>query len=343
NGRWLYMTEWAYGGHSSMGTRGWYAPESPYTWYRVSSVGNPNVRWATVTKANIGLDFGFFDGLISGSVDFFRDKREDILISGGNRAVPSYFGQQAPAVNLGKVKNRGYELTLNLDYIFGNGVHLWAEINVTHAKNEVIFRDDPELLPEYQKQQGKAVGQAYSHISNGFYTTWDELYATTKFNTNDNAKLPGGEYIVDYNADGIIDAEDSVPYGFSGIPQNTYSTTVGFDWMGFSGYVQFYGANNVTRWINFSSLGGRNLAYDIEGGYWSMDNRDAHTQMPRWSSQISGYSDGDRYMYDGSYLRLKNAQIAYTFGANSVLARGLGVSSLEIYINGNNLLLWTDM
>jgi TonB-linked SusC/RagA family outer membrane protein len=343
NGRWLYRTEWSYGGATPMEVRGWYPPESPYTWYSIESLGNPNVHWATVTKANIGLDFGFFDGLVTGTIDFFRDRREDIIISGGERAIPSYFGQDAPAVNLGKVKNKGYEFTLNLDHRFGNGLRLWTEMNVTHAQNEVIERDDPRLLPGYQKQAGKAVGQARTHVSDGFYDSWDELYGTTPFNANDASKLPGGKYIVDYNADGVIDSEDSVPYGYSGTPQNTYNTTVGFNWNGFSGYVQFYGVNNVSRWVNFSSLGGQNLAYSVEGGYWSMDNPDAVTQMPRWNSITHGASDGHRYMYDGSYLRLKNAQFGYTFDANSAVARGLGIRSIRLYVNGNNLLLWTDM
>src|SRR5699024_1113044 len=147
NGRWLYRTQWAYGGATPMEITGWYPPDSPYTWYSIESLGNPNIHWATVTKANIGLDFGFFDGLVSGSVDIFRDRRENIIISGGERAIPSFFGQDAPAANLGEVKNQGYELTLNLEHRFGNGLRLWTEMNVTHAENEVIKRDDPELLP----------------------------------------------------------------------------------------------------------------------------------------------------------------------------------------------------
>lgn len=342
--RWLYRTEWAYGGNSTMGTTGESAAQSPYTWYRVDNLGNPNVHWATVTKANVGLDFAFLDGFVSGTIDFFRDRREDIIISSNDRAIPSYFGQTAPAANLGEVKNQGFEFTLDLDHRFSNGLRLWSEMNITHAENEVIYRDDPALLPEYQKEAGYAVGQARTHVNGEFYDNWDELYATTPFNTGDAAKLPGGKYIIDYNSDGIIDTDDSVPYGYSGTPQNTYNTTVGFDWGGFSGYVQFYGVNNVTRWVDLSSLGGRDLAYAVDGGFWSMENQDANTMMPRWTSgALSGYADGHRYMYDGSYLRLKNAQIGYTFDSNSKVARSLGVGSLRIYANGNNLLLWTDM
>jgi TonB-linked SusC/RagA family outer membrane protein len=343
NGRFLYQSEWAYGGNTGIGTVGITAPVSPYTWYRIESLGNPDVRWATVTKANLGIDFGFFEGLVSGSVDIFRDKREDILISGADRAIPSYFGQQAPVANLGEVENQGFEVSLNLNQRFDNGLGIWTEFSVTHAENKIIERDDPELTPAYQKQAGYAVGQARTHIDNGFFDSWDDVYASTPFNTNDASKLPGGRYVIDYNSDGVIDDQDSVPYGYSGTPQNTFNTTVGFDWRGLSGYAQFYGVNNVNRWTNFGSLGGNELAYAVDGGYWSMDNLDANTQMPRWNTSVSGYSRGSRWMYDGSFLRLKTAQIGYTFDANTRVANVLGVSSLNFYLNGHNLLLWTDM
>ncbi len=340
--RWLYMTQWAYGGQAPLGLTGEEATNSPYNWYYITSVGNPNVHWATVTKADVGLDFGFFRNQITGSFDYFKDKRTDILIESANRAIPSYYGQNAPPANLGAVQNKGFELSVNLNHTF-NKVYLWSKIDVTHAKNKVLYADDPALLPQYQMKEGKAIGQAYSPVSKGYYDTWGQLYASTPFNTNDNQKLPGGKQIVDYNADGIIDTQDNIPYGFSGTPQNTYSTSVGFQWKGFSGYVQFYGVNNVTRQVVLSSLGGNDLAFAVKGGYWSLNNLNASTQMPRWKSQINGSSSGSRFMYDGSYLRLKNAQIAYTFGPNSRLIEELGVRSIKIYVNGNNLFLWTQM
>ncbi len=68
---------------------------TPYTFFAISSLGNPDISWEKVTKRNIGLDYGFVNGIVSGSVDVFSDKRTDIYISGGNRAIPSYFGATA--------------------------------------------------------------------------------------------------------------------------------------------------------------------------------------------------------------------------------------------------------
>ncbi|WP_265162804.1 SusC/RagA family TonB-linked outer membrane protein [Salinimicrobium tongyeongense] len=338
--RFLFMDEWAYGGNSQLGLVGEAGELSPYAWYVQEQVGNPFVRWETVYKYNVGMDFGLFKGLFDGSVDVFRDDREDILMS-GDRAIPSYFGADAPAANLGKVRTQGYEITLGVNHTFNNGLNVWADFAMTHAEDEVLERDDPQLLADYQKDAGYALGQARTHISSGYYNTWDELYGSTPHNTNNLNKLPGNYQILDYNGDGIIDSFDSAPFGYSGVPQNTYSTNVGIEWKGFSIFTQFYGVNNVTRQVVFNSLAGQSDRVYEQGTYWSKDNPNADTPMPRWNSVVSGYNIGNRYFYDGSYLRLKNAEIAYRFTHDMV--KDFGLQNLRVYVNGNNLLLWTDM
>ncbi|WP_207431389.1 SusC/RagA family TonB-linked outer membrane protein [Sabulibacter ruber] len=341
NGRWLYLTQWAYGGRSRLGISGEAAEQSPYTWYRETSVGNEDVRWETVKKYNVGLDFGFLNGAIHGNIDFFRDERNDILLAGGSRSIPSYYGTVAPVANLGRVQNQGYEFVLNLEHKLRNGMRLWSNLNMTHSKNKVLDADDAGLLPEYQKRENKQIGQAYSYVGQGYYNNWDELYASTPHNTNDNQKMPGNYLITDYNGDGVIDQFDNIPYGFTGTPQNTYNSTVGLDWKGFSVFVQLYGVNNVTRQVVLTSLSSQNHVVYEEGSYWSKENTNADTPMPRWLSTPSGYNSASRYMYDGSYLRLKNAEIAYTF--NSKAVKKIGFNNVRVYLNGNNLYVWTKM
>lgn len=345
NGRFLYLTQWGYGGNSTLGTTGETAESSPYTWYNETAVGNPDVHWEKVKKTNFGLDYEFLDGFVTGSFDYFIDDRSDILISGDRRAIPSYYGTQAPVANLGRVRNKGFEFEVKLNHTFANGLNLWSEFNVTHVKDEILNADDPGLLPDYQKQKGKQIGQAYSYVSNGYYNNWDELYATTMHNTNDNQKLPGNYAVLDFNADGILDTYDNIPYGFAGRPQNTFNTTVGFNWKGLSGYVQFYGVNNVSRQVVLNSLSSQNhVVYEVDS-YWSKDNVNGAVPVPTWLSTPNGaYTSADRFFYDGSYLRLKNAEIAYTFFSNSSSwVKSLGVNDLKLYLNGNNLFLWTDM
>ncbi|MDT0685026.1 SusC/RagA family TonB-linked outer membrane protein [Autumnicola psychrophila] len=338
--RFLFMDEWGYGGNSQLGLVGEGGERSPYAWYTQEQVGNPFVRWETVYKYNLGMDFGIFKGLFDGSIDVFRDNRIDILMA-GDRAVPSYFGADAPAANLGRVRTQGYEITLGVNHTFANGLNLWADFTMTHAKDEILDRDDPALLPDYQKQAGYALGQTRTHIASEYYNTWDELYASTVHNTNNLNKIPGNYQILDYNGDGIIDTFDSAPFGYSGIPQNTFSTNVGFGWKGFTAFAQFYGVNNVTRNVSLTSLGNQSNTVFEQGTFWSKDVPNADTPMPRWSSVPPGNFMGHRYYYDASYLRLKNAEIAYRFDSEAVSRFGL--QNLRVYINGNNLLLWTEM
>ena len=337
--RWLYMQQWAYGNTAKLGA--YDSDRSPYTWYRQSTLGNPDIHWETAEKANYGADFAFFKGIISGSIDIFNNYRTDILVNGNNRAIPSFFGVTPPWANLGRVRSKGYELALKLNYVFGNGLRLWADANMTHAKEKILEQDDAPMLPEYQKGAGKQIGQAYSYIDHGYINSWDDIYASTELNTNDVYKLPGDYQIVDFNGDGIVDNDDSVPFGFSGNPQNTYNATIGFEWRGFSAFVQFYGVNNVTRQVVFTSLSGKlDNVYD-EGSYWSKYNTNADSPLPRWNTKKADSSSGTQYMYDGSYVRLKNAEVAYTFTQGWV--RRLGLQSVKLYLNGNNLWLWTKM
>ncbi|MBT1695534.1 TonB-dependent receptor [Fulvivirgaceae bacterium PWU4] len=335
--RWLYMTQWSYGGNASLDLN---QGTSPYPWYREAAIGNPDVRWETVKKLNVGVDYAFLNGLFSGSVDLFRDQRTDILVNGADRAVPSYFGGTPPTANLGKVEAQGYEIVLNINKTLSHGLRLWANLNMTHARNKIIDRDDPELYPGYRKQAGYAINQHRSWVDAGYLNSYDQIYGSPQHNTNDAQKLPGNYYIIDFNGDGVVDDLDRIPYGYSDVPQNTYSATVGLDWKGFSIFAQFYGVNNVTREVPLTSFGsGLNTVYD-NGTWWSKDDPHADVPVPRWLSTPS-YYNGTQFLYDGSYVRLKNAEVAYTLNEKQI--QKIGLTSLRIFLNGNNLWVWSRM
>jgi TonB-linked SusC/RagA family outer membrane protein len=338
-GRFAYSDQLAFGGNVQMGSP---ITNTPYTYYRITQLGNPNLSWETVEKRNIGLDYSLFKGIVSGSVDVFRDDRTDIIIPGNQRAIPTYFGVSAPQANLGKMRGTGYEIELRLTHTFGRDFRVWANTNMTHAENKIIERDDPELLPAYQKQAGNILGQNRSYLDYGFLSSWDDIYGTAQRTTNDQNKMPGDYKIVDFNGDGIIDQYDQAPHQYSGTPQNTYNSTLGFDWKGLSFFVQFYGVNNVTRIVRFPTFDtypNSNVAF-VEGTFWTKE-AGGEKPMPRWSLLYPAGGDGTRYVYDGSYLRLKNAEIGYTLSGKTVSR--FGMKSVRIYANGNNLFLWTKM
>lgn len=337
--RWLYQTTWAYGGKTHLDSTN-PGNESIYTWYKEAKVGNPDIHWEKAIKQNFGIDYAFLGGLVAGSLEFFSEKRSDIMIAGSSRSVPFYFGASAPYMNKGRTKTTGYELEVRLKYDFANGIHAYANMNMTHAKNVVTEHDDPVMLPSYQKNVGYSIGQAKSYLDNGTAQSWDDVIAMTPHNTNDNQKLPGQYIITDFNGDGVIDTNDSAPYGFTGTPQNTYNATIGIDYKGFSIYAQFYGVTNVSRYVAFNSLP-KSYLHTVfkEGAHWSTSTPDGIPSL-RMNSTPS-YYEGTRFLYDGSFCRLKNLEVAYTWNGGWI--KSLGLSMLKVYVNGNNLFLWTDM
>lgn len=342
NGRWLFMDTWEYGGAFNHGLTGVNSSKSPYQWYYESQVGNPNLQWEISTKLDIAADYSLFGGVISGSLDYFKENRSNILLSGDRRAVPSYFGVKAPTANLGEVDTKGFEIEVRWNKPINRDWRLWGNVFYTRATSKVIEADDPILKPEYQKAANKAIGQYYSHVDYGYYNTWDELYGSTGHDALNETRIPGNYIILDYDADGIITEFDNIPYGFTGVPENTVNSQFGVDYKGWSFFVQFYGVTNVTRYVGLSSLGGvRNTAFH-EGTYWSKDNTNADVPLPRWGAMQSKYTPGTRFLFDGSYLRLKYAELSYTFSQEDWIKK-IGLSSLKVFANGNNLFLWTDM
>ena len=335
--RWLYMTQWAYGGATTMDPT---LSTSIYEWYRESAIGNPNVKWETVTKMNLGIDYSMFKGLVAGSLEFFQDERTDILVSGSERSVPAFYGAAPPTANLGRVRSNGYELELRVNKQFANSLRLWGNFNMTHATNIILQKDDPQMRPNYQKDAGYAIGQYKSYIDGGFLQTWDEVIGSPAHDTNDAQRLPGDYYIVDFNGDGIVDNKDSAPYGYTGTPENTYNATIGVEYKGFSAFVQLYGVTNVTRDVNLTSFGSKlSTVYNI-GEWWSPLTPNADVVVPDFNRTPS-YNNGTQYLFDGSYFRVKNLEIAYT--ATDGWIKKIGLNSLKIYLNGNNLWLWTRM
>ncbi|MDA3853188.1 MAG: SusC/RagA family TonB-linked outer membrane protein, partial [Bacteroidales bacterium] len=336
--RFLYADEWEYRGNSILGSK--MGNTSLYTYYRQTQNGNPDISWETVEKRNLGLNYAFFDGLVVGSFDFFKDHRTNIIVGENGRAVASYLGGSVPDANIGEVKGQGYEFELRLNKMIGRNLRLWANINMNHAENEIIFADDPELMPDYQKSEGYSINQTHSYIDNGYLSTWDDVLGSSERSTYNDSKLVGDYNIVDYNGDGVIDSDDAVPYKYSSTPQNTYSTTLGAYWKGLNFSFQFYGVKNVSRNVNFPTFNGTTHNAYVEGSYWRV-GEGGDVPMPRYNTTQGTEASGTRYYYDGSYLRLKTAELGYTFTDGWV--NRVGMKSCKLYLSGNKLFLWTDM
>lgn len=337
-GRWLYMSQYQTN-NAITGMGDTFTVRSPYTLYQQKTIGNPDIHWEKARKSNYGVDVSVLNSLLTFSFDYFTELRSDIIIPGANRQLPIYYSFYVPAANVGEVEKKGYEIVLGLRKQFGANWNVWANFNMAHVKDEILTREEPQLLSANLKQAGYPLGQIKAPISDGFMKNWDEIYSSPVYATNDASKLPGDFRVIDFNADGNYDAtKDIAPYGYSDIPQNTYSATLGFDFKGFSLMLQFYGVSNVTRNVtknNFSN--GLDIAYSHAQDYWSPDNPTGTSFLPRWKA--AGNMTANYYYVDGSYVRLKNAELSYTF--NKAALKKLGLSGLRVYVNGNNLCFWS--
>lgn len=342
--RWAYLTGWEQIGPYKMTLDG---TDSPFISYKEASIANPDLRWATVQKKNIGFDYAFLGGLLAGSFDWFRDDRYDIFIFGSDRSVPSYYGAaKTPDVNKGKIKNSGFEFELRFNKVLKNGMRFWANTNYTYAHNIIKLKDDPELIPSYRKAEGYSQGQYHSFIDNGFIRTYDELYSAPEREKNDAQVLIGDHYIVDFNGDGKVDeTNDQAPYGYTGTPEHTYNATIGWEWKGWSLFAQMYGVTGVTRDVGLRSFNNKLLTVYDNGTIWNPWDATGDVAAQRFTTAVPegelDYNEGTQYLYDGSYFRLKNVEVAYTWTKGWV--KRLGFTSLKLYLNANNLFLITKM
>ena len=311
-----------------------------YLEYEETVVANPNLQWEVSTKQNLGIEVAAFKNIFTGSFELFKDDRKNVFMSATQRAnsVPAYFGAAPVAANLGRVQNKGFELDLKLQYTFSK-VNTWIRYTFAHAKDKIIFMDDPELMPFYKKNAGYQIGQTRSQLEQpGYTTSWDDVYGSVGYESN-SGRLPGEVVMVDYNSDGVINNDDYVPYGYPNRPQNTYNIFLGVDYKGFSAQIHFLGVNNVSQYFSsvIATFDERApFVYSSLTDYWTTSNPNAaypifRAKMPQTRGKL----------LDGSYLRLKDVELSYTF-QNDYL-RKMRISALKVIVSGNNLLFWSDM
>ncbi|MCX6327358.1 MAG: TonB-dependent receptor [Bacteroidia bacterium] len=362
NIQWGYLTTWGNFsgnfqkfGYPNFGYSPYYSDPSktPSPVYVEGTPGNPNLQWEMARKQNIGAELGLFDGLFTGSADFFNEHRWNVLMVGSTiTAYPAYVGAVASPSNLGIINSRGLELEFKLEKKIRK-VNLWASYNWTQAINNVVSKADPQLAPAYQKQAGFPINQNNTLLTAGIIQSWDQMYTVAGYDgaigQNKNG-IPGDIYLVDFNSNGVTDKYDSAPNGYSSYPQNTYGFSLGGDYAGFSIMVQFYGAYNVTlmegmlyEFINNSPT----ISQIILDKTFQPEYQNANPDYPSLSikrtslkgNNVLGY--GSSLNYDASYLRLKTAELSYTVPKK--FSEKFSIDNMRFYVNGNNLLFWSKL
>nr|WKN37356.1 TonB-dependent receptor [Tunicatimonas sp. TK19036] len=335
SGRWGYISQWASGGEAFMNNSNPYGQRSPYTFYREDVIGNPDLHWETATKSNIGFDLTILNNLVTANFDVFEEERNDIIVVGGDRSVPSFLGFDAPDLNVGRTSVKGFELALGFNHYVNPDLKLWSNIAFTQARSKILFREEPELKDDHLKTEGFPIGLNKRPINGDLMTSWDDVYMSVPLVNDMQYRRPGYYDMVDFNADGRHDGNtDSAPYGYPQQPINTWNWTVGVNYHKLSFMVQFYGAYNATKQHTVWDFHNNTpLFFEHNLNYWTVDNPDGEVILPSWKGGAS--TDGYRNYFDASYVRLKNAEIAYTFSGGS--------ANYKVFVNGNNLFLWSHL
>lgn len=344
SGRFRYLSQWESGGSAFLvpGAYQGDAGRSPYTFYREDVVGNPNLQWESATKYNIGTEFNLFNGLLTGEIDYFVEERDNIVVVGNDiQTLPNFFGATPPDINTGIVEIKGYEVVLGSSYTFGNGLNIFGDFNFTQAIDKVIKRDDPFLQPDYLNDAGFTIGQRRTAIPAGILTSWDDVYMSTPQNENQNLRRVGYYDVVDFDGDGVYNSNfDNAPFGYPEQPQRNWSATLGGRYKGFSISAQLYGTQNASRLFSNQTFSNSTpLIFTQDLNYWTVDTPNNTDTQPSFGVP-GGTNPRDNWL-DGSLTRLRAVSISYDIPKTT--CEKFGLKKLQVFANGNNLFLWSDM
>lgn len=315
-----------------------------------SSKSYRDVTWETAVKQNYGVDATFFGDRFNVSVDYFIEKRKDILSTPDY--LPGILGMSLPTVNIGKTENKGFELLFKWSDKLKNDFRYWANLNLSFARNKIIFKNEVDQNEPWMYETGRQIGSRSMYKFWGFYDETADLRYQNEFGRSiaDHGitLVPGDCVYVDLNNDGKLNGDDATRnMGFTDTPEYTAGLNLGFNWKNFDFSMQWTGAWNVDRMLSEfrRPLGDTNnkglLLYQYETTWRS--SADTYTaKYPRASSAhaANNYNLGsDLYLINASYLRLKNVEIGYNF--QFPFMKKLKLNDFRMYANGYNLLTFS--
>ena len=309
---------------------------------------NYDITWERARKYNVGLEFGLWNGLLSGNIDLFYEKRTDILTSYQTR--PQWVGVTMAPGNLGETKNAGYEIELKHANHIGKDFSYNIGLTYSYAKNEIQQMDEPALKTAYRKREGHPINQYFGLISDGFVTQADLNNPDMPKSTFGNVKVGDLKYR-DMNNDCFIDERDETFIGYSDIPESTYALTLGCDYKGWGFSIMFQGVDNVSRYYDAEAMfsfinGGKVREHHLDRWNPAASEADnlAHAKYPLL--HYAGNGDHNQransfFLKNGAFTRLKNIELSYTLPES--WSKKVGMSNCRLYVNANNLITWDHL
>ncbi len=326
--------------------------------YGPTNAPNPDLTWETTSSTNIGMDLSLFNSKLRFSIDYFSRYTTNVLYQ---KTLPLYSGVPAADgiapvtqwVNGAEIKNRGFDATINYSANVGK-LGIDAGVNISAYKSKVFKLNDnipiqvnDERIPTViQMKEGDPLGAFYGYIVDGFYNAPADL-----LNKNGNERQQGAQVgdfkFRDLNGDDVIDNKDKSVIG-NPQPKFTYAFNLNFNYAGFDLRTFWTGVyGNKIYSIGDIYLSGwdeggpQNIWADVVSNSWTPDHTNAIYPKVSPGGTKRNFEKGPvtTSIQNGSYFRLKNLQVGYTFPANTL--RKIGFANLRIYVSGENVFIVT--
>ena len=315
-------------------------------------LGNRLLQWEVANKFNLGFDFSIIKD-ITGQIEFFREDRSQILLT--RSSIPVWQGTpigNIPKVNMGEVKNQGYEFELGYNKQVNKDLMLHFKGQISYNRNERMNVDEvprDETYAYKYRSTGYPIGQNFGYLidwdQDGGYWTKDALADPNRVTYGFGTPGVGDFVYKDLNNDGVVDSKDQAPIGVGNIPRYSYGASVSAEWKGFDAYIFFQGLAKFNstfpnQGIYETTLRGTYFPYHLNS--WTEErwqNGDKITYPALHSQNSTNHVSNSFFVFDRDLLRLKNFEFGYTLPKNSLSK--LGITNLRVFVNGQNVFTWS--
>lgn len=306
---------------------------------------NPDIKWETTRMANIGFELGLLNNDLNITFDYFNNRTKDILVY---LPVPGLFGNGSPIQNAGEVETKGWELSLNYRLKTGAVTHHFAG-NISDSSNEVIDTKGTEIIGGSDVQniikEGYPLYSYYAYRSDGFFQNEEECKKGPHL--EGITPKPGDIRYIDKDGDGVIKPDDDRFIVGNDFPRYTFGFTYGLEYKGFDFSMQWQGVGKRNKWMRGESVeafhnNNEGPVFDFHLDRWTPENRDAeYPRLTMGSESANNAAKSDFWIMDAKYLRLKNAQIGYTFPQSWI--KKVRMQNLRIFASVQNALTFSKM
>lgn len=327
--------------------------KSLYSWgktggaqgFTLSEIPSPGLGWEKMATTDIGVDFGLFDGRLSGTFDVYQTNTTGLLL---RRNVPPSTGYGFAFQNVGETQTRGLELTLSANILRTTSGLTWdADFNMSHYKEEIVDLAQRDANGNIISDPGNRwfIGQPlrvfYDYEKIGIWQA-DEVTEAAAYGAYPGEIKIKDQVVTDSNNDGkpdLIGPDDRVILG-SDIPSvygglNNRFTFKGFDFSFFLYYRLGYTIDSEFNLSNASMQGRYN---NIDVDYWTIDNPTNEYPRPNFAQEGPAYGNTLRY-FDGGFVKLRTISLGYTLPQSTLSS--LNLSNVRIYITAQNPLVWS--